>query len=155
MSGILDRRVPAWYIQGHERIPVSLEHRQQRHEQRGWIEYKEVINVGRGQMFISFVKNLAFGGNLLWFSGLRTWLISTRIQIRSLASLSVASNCDAGCRCDLDMTLLWLWHRPVAAALFWPLAWELPYAASAALKKQKKKENFGFYPKGNRKPCKF
>ena len=30
-------------------------------------------------------------------------------------------------RCGLDLVLLWLWHRPVAAALIQPLVWELPY----------------------------
>ena len=35
--------------------------------------------------------------------------------------------------------LLWLWRSPVAAALIRPLAWEPPYAASAALKRQKTK----------------
>ena len=33
--------------------------------------------------------------------------------------------------------LLWLWCRPAPVALIWPLAWELPYAATAALKRQK------------------
>ena len=33
--------------------------------------------------------------------------------------------------------LLWLWHRLAAAALTRPLAWELPYAAGAALKSKK------------------
>ena len=28
--------------------------------------------------------------------------------------------------------LLWLWCRLAAAALIWPLAWELPYGAGAA-----------------------
>ena len=32
--------------------------------------------------------------------------------------------------------LLWLWCRPAAAALFLSLAWELPYARGAALKKK-------------------
>jgi len=39
--------------------------------------------------------------------------------------------------------LLWLWHRPVATAPIRPLAWEPPYATSAALeeaKRQKKKK---------------
>jgi len=37
--------------------------------------------------------------------------------------------------------LPWLWHRPEAAALIPPLAWELPYAAGVVLKrKQKTKE---------------
>ena len=34
--------------------------------------------------------------------------------------------------------LLWLWHRPVAAALIRPLAWEVPCASGVALKRQKK-----------------
>ena len=59
------------------------------------------------------------------------------------------------CRCGLDLTLLWLWCRLAAVALIGPLAWELPYAASAALKsknkqtknnpkKQKTKQTIGF-----------
>ena len=31
--------------------------------------------------------------------------------------------------------MLWLWHRPAAAALIRPLAWEPPYAMGVALKK--------------------
>ena len=34
--------------------------------------------------------------------------------------------------------LLWLWHRPVAAAPIQPLAWELSYAAGATLKSKNK-----------------
>ena len=37
-----------------------------------------------------------------------------------------------------DLALLWLWHRPVAAALIRPLAWELPYIIGTALKRPKK-----------------
>ena len=44
---------------------------------------------------------------------------------------------DVGLRCGLDIGLLWLWRRPVAAAPILPRAWELPYAAGAALKKEK------------------
>ena len=33
-----------------------------------------------------------------------------------------------------------MWRRLVATALIQPLAWELPYAMSAALKRQKKKK---------------
>ena len=32
---------------------------------------------------------------------------------------------------------LWLWRRLAAAALIGPLAWELPYAAGATLKRKK------------------
>ena len=38
-----------------------------------------------------------------------------------------------------DPALLWLWCRLAATALNRPLAWEPPYAANAALKRQKKK----------------
>ena len=37
-------------------------------------------------------------------------------------------------------TLLCPWHRPAATAPTRPLAWELPYAAGAALKSKKRKE---------------
>ena len=39
-----------------------------------------------------------------------------------------------------DLALLWLWRRPAATAPIRPLAWEPPFATSAALKKKKKKE---------------
>ena len=35
-----------------------------------------------------------------------------------------------------DLALLWLWHRPAAAALIHPLGWEPPYAMGVALKRQ-------------------
>ena len=37
-----------------------------------------------------------------------------------------------------DPALLWLWHRPAAAAPIPPLALGLPYATGAALKRRKK-----------------
>ena len=40
--------------------------------------------------------------------------------------------------------LLWLWHRPAAAAPIQPLAWELPYAVGTALKRQKEKKGVLF-----------
>ena len=48
-------------------------------------------------------------------------------------------NCDVDLRHGLGMALLWLWHRPAAAALIQPLAWELPSAMGTA-KKERKKE---------------
>ena len=33
-----------------------------------------------------------------------------------------------------DPALPWLWYRPAAVALIQPLAWELPYSPSVALK---------------------
>ena len=41
-----------------------------------------------------------------------------------------------------DPALLWLWHRPAATAAIRPPAWEPPYAAGAALKRQKKEKKF-------------
>ena len=57
---------------------------------------------------------------------------------------SVALSCDVGHRCGLDPTLLWLWCKPAAIALNRPLAWELPYATSVALKSEKKKLKLAF-----------
>ena len=45
-------------------------------------------------------------------------------------------SCGVGRRYSLDLVLLWLWCSPAAAALTWPLAWKLPYAVGAALKKK-------------------
>ena len=66
--------------------------------------------------------------------------------VRSLALLSelgrssVAMCCGVGCRGGLDPALLWLWHALVAVAPIGPLAWDTPYAADAALERQKKKK---------------
>ena len=49
-------------------------------------------------------------------------------------------SCGVGCRYGTDPVLLWLWCRPSAVAPIQPLAWELPYAISAALKRLKKKK---------------
>ena len=37
--------------------------------------------------------------------------------------------------------LLWLWCRQAATPPIQPLAWELPYAVDAALRRQKTEEN--------------
>ena len=51
-------------------------------------------------------------------------------------------SCGVGCRYGSD--LLWLWRRPAAVAPIGPLAWEPPYAAGAALKRQKTKKKKKF-----------
>ena len=57
-----------------------------------------------------------------------------------------------------DPTLLWLWCRPEATALIWPLAWETPYAMGEALKRQNKEikkvrmQGFEREPKGKHSP---
>ena len=50
----------------------------------------------------------------------------------------MAVSCGVGHRCGLDPVLQWLWGRPAAAGPIQPLAWELPYATGAALKRPKK-----------------
>ena len=52
----------------------------------------------------------------------------------------IAMSCGVGRRHGTDPELLWLWHRLAAEVLIQPLAWELPYAAGAALKSKKKKK---------------
>ena len=49
-------------------------------------------------------------------------------------------SCGVGRRRGLDPALLWLWRRPLAAALIGPLAWESSYATGVALEKTKKKK---------------
>ena len=49
-------------------------------------------------------------------------------------------SCGVGHRHGLDLALLWLWCRPVAAAPIGPLDWEHPFAVGAALKRQKTKK---------------
>ena len=49
-------------------------------------------------------------------------------------------SCGMGRRCSLDLVLPWLWCRLVAAAPIQPLGWELPYAVSTVLKRQKEKK---------------
>ena len=49
----------------------------------------------------------------------------------------IAVSCGVGRGYSSDLVWLWLWHRPAAAALIQPLAWEPPYVAGAALKRQK------------------
>ena len=48
-------------------------------------------------------------------------------------------SCGVGRRQDVDPALLWLWRRLAATALIRPLTWEPPYAAGAALLRQKDK----------------
>ena len=70
------------------------------------------------------------------------------MQVRSLAVLSglriQRCHCSIGRRFGLDPALLCLWCRLAAAALIQSLAWELPYAVGAAVKRKKAK---------NKKPC--
>ena len=62
------------------------------------------------------------------------------LLVQSLASVnrlrsSTAMSCGVGHRCGSYLTLLCLWHRPVATAPIRPLAWEPPYTTGVALKR--------------------
>ena len=46
-------------------------------------------------------------------------------------------NCGVGRSDCLDLTLLWLWHRPAAVAPIRPLAWECPYSMGVVQQQQK------------------
>ena len=48
-------------------------------------------------------------------------------------------SCGVARRDGSNLAWLWLWQRLVAIALIPPLAWEPPYAVSAALKKDEKR----------------
>ena len=52
-----------------------------------------------------------------------------------------------GHRHGLDLVLLWLWHRPAAAALIRPLAWQLLYASGGALKEKTKQNQYRYKTK--------
>ena len=57
-------------------------------------------------------------------------------------------SCGVGHRGGLDPELLWLWRRPAATAPIRPLAWEPPYAVTAAqemAKRQKKKKRIIYF----------
>ena len=49
---------------------------------------------------------------------------------------AIARSCSIDHKRGSDPALQWLWHRLAAAALVRPLAWEPPYAAGSALKRQ-------------------
>ena len=61
------------------------------------------------------------------------------VQSQALAS-SVAMSYGVAGRWGSDPALLWLWCRSEATAPIRSLAWELPYAAGVALKKERERE---------------
>ena len=80
----------------------------------------------------------------MWLSGLRA-PHSVHKDAGSIPGFSqwVATSCGIGCGCSSDPALLWLWCR--SEALIWSLAWELSYAAGAAMKRKKKCQIFYIY----------
>ena len=78
---------------------------------------------------------------LLWHGGNESEIYEDVSLIPGLCSVgpgsSVPVSCGVGCRRSSDLALLWLQRRPAAVALIRSLAWELPHATSAALKKER------------------
>ena len=77
----------------------------------------------------------------MWLSGLRTQH-SVHEDVDSTPGLTQWGKFLA-CRklghrpqMPLNLLLPWRWRRPMATALIGPLAWELPYATSEAVKKK-------------------
>ena len=69
----------------------------------------------------------------LWLSRLRTGPsvcedVASPLALFSGLRISCCHSCSVGCRSGSSTELLWLWCRPAAAAPFWPLAQELPFA---------------------------
>uniref|UniRef100_A0A8D1TVI9 SRCR domain-containing protein n=1 Tax=Sus scrofa TaxID=9823 RepID=A0A8D1TVI9_PIG len=62
---------------------------------------------------------------------------------QQVSERDIAMSCGVGCRRGLDLASLWLWCRLAAAAPIRPLAWKLPHATGAALKKKKKLKRQG------------
>ena len=76
----------------------------------------------------------------------RIWLVSMRMRVRSLFSISGLriQHCrELWCRLKTwlrSLLWLWLWCRLAATPPTRPLAWELPYTSGAALKSKKQKQ---------------
>ena len=69
-----------------------------------------------------------------------TRLVSMRMQVQSLASLSrlrIQLCCELWCRSQTRLGV----GQQLVAPILWPLAWELPYAMDAALTSKKRHEN--------------
>ena len=63
------------------------------------------------------------------------WLILPLLDVLPFKNFS-----SVGHRCSSDLALLGLWRSLVAVAPIQPLAWELPYATSVALKSKTNKQ---------------
>ena len=78
------------------------------------------------------------------------WLAFTRTQVQSLASISglkIPHCCELWCSLQIWLGSLVAVAKLAAAARIRPLAWELPYAAGAALKRFKKQKRLRGYRK--------
>mgnify|MGYP001354307167 CR=1 FL=1 len=78
-------------------------------------------------------------GQELDIVSIKMWVLSLTHSVGK--GSNIAKSCSVGCRCSSDLALLWLWCRPIAAALIRSLAWELPYVAGVAVKIKYKYKN--------------
>ena len=95
------------------------------------------------------ILNLKTGNDLhvefsLWFIGLRIWVVSLRMCVWSLASLSGLKNLMLPWPAVYVADVAQIWHCCGCGIcwqrlLIWPLACELPTATDSALKKKDKK----------------
>ena len=110
---------------------------------KDWEYYINLVDKALGLERIDSNREHSFEGVPVVAQQKRIWLVSMRMWVQSLATLSGSGI--RGCRelwcrsqASSDPLLLWLWYRPAAVAPIQPLAWELPYADGAALKSKKK-----------------
>ena len=86
--------------------------------------------------------------SLALLSGPKIWCCCEQWCRHSSGATAVSRCSDR--RHGLDLSFLWLWCRPAAAALIQPLVWEFPYATGTVLKSKKKKKKSacftGTYP---------
>ena len=81
----------------------------------------------------------------MWLSELRTWLMSLRMQVWSLAlitGLRIWYCYKLKCRLQMQLgsCTAVMRSRPPAAAPIWLLTWEIPYATGVALKRKKERK---------------
>ena len=103
-----------------------------------WTRAEKIVDEATTSLWQTCSKNDRMGTSVV-AQRKQIWLGTKRLQVQSLASLSGLriQRCPElwySCRRSSDPALLWLWCRPAAVVLTGPLAWEPPYAASAALK---------------------
>ena len=118
------------------RTPVSHTHSSVSRPLQWEMRRHVLINLPGGHLSESFIQSCRLDF-LLWLSRNEPNIHEdVSLTLASLSGLtSVAVSCGVGRRHGLDPELLWLWCRPAAVAPIHRLAWELPYDAPEALKK--------------------